>query len=556
MENLTHDINENIDMEHVADSTMDDIHPGVIVQGEIVTMDSDYAYVNVGAKTDGRIPITEFDVLPSIGDVVPVMLQNKRMMDGMFQFSTKSASLEMRWKKFMEEHDGGSTAIKGRIKSAINKGKLVDCDGITAFLPFSLTADLKNKNESEEEYVFKIKSIDKKKKSIVLSRKDYLDEEIEARWEKFTAAYKPGDIVRGEGVKYVEFGIFVRVEGLDALLHRNDMSWKKVFKQRKILKLGKEQEFVILDINRADRRISLGLKQMAHDPWLTINEKYHIGDRVPGRVVTLTGHGAFVEIDDGVEGFVGNTELSWNKTGVNVKEILSKGEQYDFLVLGINQEDRKLSLGYRQLMPNPWDTIREQFPAGSVHRRKIKKIVKFGMFVELADGIDGLVHISDISWDENIRSVPGTYRAGDEVEVKILEINRDEMKISCGIKQLTASPWEAIRKKYPPRTRVEGVVSGITQFGLFVRLGDEVEGLVHISEVSRRRVESLDEHFKVGDQVGAVVLDVDVDKKRLSLSIKSYDAATEKEELDRIMKGTRPSTATLGDYININLENK
>ena len=556
MENVTHDINENIDMEHVADSTMDDILPGRIVQGEIVTVDGDYAYVNVGAKTDGRIPIHEFDEKPVIGAVVPVMLQNKRLADGMFQFSTKSASLEMRWEKFIGEHDGEGAAITGRIKSAIDKGKLVDCGGIPAFLPFSLTADLKNKNESDEEYVFKIKSIDKKKKSIVLSRKDYLDEEIEARWEKFVAAYKPGDTVKGEGVKYVEFGIFVRVEGLDALLHRNDMSWKKVFKQRKILKLGKEQEFVILGINRAERKISLGLKQLAPDPWLTITEKYHEGDRVSGQVVTLTNHGAFVEIDDGVEGFVGNTELSWNKTGVNVKEILAKGGQYDFQVLGINQEDRKLSLGYRQLQPNPWDTIREQFPVGSVHKRKIKKIVKFGMFVDLADGIDGLVHISDISWEENLKGVPGSYKAGDEVEVKILDINRNEMKISCGMKQLTRSPWESIREKYPPRTRVEGVVSGITQFGLFVKLGDDVEGLVHISEVSRRRVENLDEHYKIGDQVGAVVLDVDVDKRRLSLSIKSYDAATEKEELDRIMKGTRPSTATLGDYININLENK
>ncbi len=556
MENVTHDINENIDMEHVADSTMDEIQPGKIVQGEIVTVDGDNAYVNVGAKTDGRIPLHEFDEKPAIGDVIPVMLQSKRLVDGMFQFSAKSASLEMRWKKFMEEHDGGSSTITGRIKSAIEKGKLVDCDGIPAFLPFSLTADLKNKNESGEEYVFKIKTIDKKKKSIVLSRKDYLDEEIEARWEKFTAAFKPGDIVKGEGVKYVEFGIFVRVEGLDALLHRNDMSWKKVFKQRKILKLGKEQDFVILGINRAERKISLGLKQLAPDPWLTITEKYHEGDRVSGRVVTLTNHGAFVEIDDGVEGFVGNTDLSWNKTGVNAKDILAKGELYDFQVLGINQEDHKLSLGYRQLQPNPWDTIRDQFPVGSVHKRTIKKIVKFGMFVELADGIDGLVHISDISWEENLKGVPGSYRAGDEVEIKILEINRNEMKISCGMKQLTRSPWESIREKYPKRARVEGVVSGITQFGLFVKLGDDVEGLVHISEVSRKRVENLEEHYKVGDQVGAVVLDVDVDKKRLSLSIKSYDAATEKEELDRIMKGTRPSTATLGDYININLENK
>ena len=267
-------------------------------------------------------------------------------MDGMFQFSKNSASAELGWKKFIECYDEGHTTINGKIKSSINKGKLIDCNGVIAFLPFSLTADLKNKNESDEEYTFKIKSIDKKKKSIVLSRKEYLDEEIEARWENFTAKYKPGDIVKGEGIKYVEFGIFVRVEGLDALLHRNDMSWKKVFKQRKVLKLGKEQEFVILDINRADRRISLGLKQLADDPWITINEKYKPGDRVTGRVVTLTNHGAFVEIDDGVEGFVGNSDLSWNKNSVKRQGCPeARASRIEFMVLDINQEDRKLVAG-------------------------------------------------------------------------------------------------------------------------------------------------------------------------------------------------------------------
>lgn len=555
MENLTPEINENIDMEHVADSTMEDIQPGVIVQGEIVTIDSEYAYVNVGTKTDGRIPIHEFDAKPEIGDVVPVMLQNKRMIDGMCQFSKNSACAELQWKKFMEWFNEGHKTIMGKIKSSINKGKLIDCNGVIAFLPFSLTADLKNKNESDIEYEFKIKSIDKKKKSIVLSRKEFLDEELESRWDNFTAKYKAGDIVKGEGIKYVEFGIFVRVEGIDALLHRNDMSWKKVFKQRKVLKLGKEQEFVILDINRADRRISLGLKQLAEDPWLSINDRYKQGDRVSGRVVTLTNHGAFVEIDDGVEGFVNNTDLTWNKGGFNAKDILAKGESYEFMVLDINQADRKLTLGYKQLRTNPWDTINERFPVGSIHRKKIKKIVKFGMFVELEEGIDGLIHISDINWDD-VKAVPGTFAAGDEVEFKILDINKSDMKIACGIRQLSKSPWEEIRQKYPPRTRVDGTVSGITPFGLFVKLENDIEGLVHISEVSRKRIENLEDHYKTGDAVSAVVLDVDVDKKRLSLSIKSFDSATEKEELEKIMKGTRPSTVTLGDFVNINLENK
>ncbi len=556
MENLTPEINENIDMEHVADSTMEDIQPGMIVQGEIVTIDNEYAYVNVGTKTDGRIPLHEFEEKPGIGDVVPVMLQNKRMIDGMLQFSKNSASAELHWKKFMDWYNEGHNTIMGKIKSSINKGKLVDCSGVIAFLPFSLTADLKNKNESDTEYEFKIKSIDKKKKSIVLSRKEFLDEELESRWESFTSKYKAGDVVRGEGVKYVEFGIFVRVEGLDALLHRNDMSWKKVFKQRKVLKLGKEQEFVILDINRADRRISLGLKQLAEDPWVSIHERYKQGDRVSGKVVTVTNHGAFVEIVDGIEGFVNNADLTWNKNSFNAKDMLVKGETYDLMVLDINQADRKLTLGYKQLRTNPWDTIDERFPVGSVHRKKIKKIVKFGMFVELEEGIDGLVHTSDITWDDSVKSVPGTYAVGDEVEFKILDINKGDMKIACGMKHLTRSPWEAIKQKYPPRTRVEGTVSGITPFGLFVKLDGEIEGLVHISEVSRKRIENLEEHFKIGDTVSAVVLDVDVEKKRLSLSIKSFESASEKEELERIMKGTRPSTVTLGDFVNINLENK
>lgn len=556
MEPHTQEMNEQIDMEHVADSAGEDIRPGMIVQGEIVTMDQEYAYVNVGTKTDGRIPIHEFDEPPSLGSVVPVMLMKNGTVDGMHQYSVKSAALETNWKRFLEKHQEGEKIIEGRITSSVEKGKIVDCGGVQAFLPFSLSADLKGRSTSNEDYQFVIHSIDKKKKNVVLSRKDYLDGELEARWDAFTSRYKPGDRVNGVGVKYVEFGIFVRVEGLDALLHRNDMSWKKVFKQRRVLKLGVEQEFLILDINREERKISLGLKQLVDDPWLTISERYHPGDRVAGKVVTLTGHGAFVEIDDGIEGFVGNQDLSWSKSGVNVKDVLHKGETAEFMVLDINQEGRRLSLGYKQLKPNPWDTVEERFPIGSVHRKKIKKIVKFGMFVELDDEIDGLVHLSDITWEGNLKSVPDGYAVGGEVEIKILDVNRQEMKIGCGIKQLGRSPWEMIKEKYPPRSRVEGVVSGITSFGVFVKLEDNVEGLVHISEVARKRVENIEEHFKIGDPVGVVVLDVDVAKQRLSLSIKSYDAVTEKEELDRVMKGTRPRTVTLGDMVNINLENK
>jgi len=229
---------------------------------------------------------------------------------------------------------------------------------------------------------------------------------------------------------------------------------------------------------------------------------------------------------------------------------------YDFQVLEVNQSERTILLGYKQLLPNPWETVPERFPVGSVHTKVIKSIAKFGIFVELEEGIDGLVHLSDISWDEGLTSVPDAFRPGDAVEIKILEVNPQERRISCGIKQLTKSPWEIIKEKYPPRSIVEGVVSGIMPFGIFVKIEDNCEGLVHISEVSRRRVENLEEHFKVGDRVSAMVLGVDIARKRLSLSIKSYDAATEKEALENVMKNTKPSKVTLGDIVHINLENK
>ncbi|MBN1532504.1 MAG: S1 RNA-binding domain-containing protein [Spirochaetes bacterium] len=553
MDHTPQDHIESIDMEHVADSAMEEIQPGKIIRGEIVTIDSEFAYVNVGTKLDGRIPLHEFSEPPAIGDSVEVLLNNKSFVDGMYQFSKNAAETEKRWQEFLTRFDGGPGTIEGRIVSATNKGKIVDCGGVHVFLPFSLAADLKGVSSTQEEYTFKVKSFEKKKRSIVVSRKDYLDEENVRRWNEFCANYKIGDRITGKVIKFVEFGAFVRIAGIDALLHRNDMTWKKIFKQRKILKLNEEREFIILDYNREEGKISLGLRQLQEDPWAGIGERYKTGDAVQGTVSTVTNYGAFVEIEDGIEGFVGNSELSWTKSGVRASDLFKKGDQGSFMILDINSEERKLSLGYKQLQANPWDTIEADFPVGSVHRTRIKKIVKFGMFVELNQHIDGLVHLSDISWDDNTKDATSRHRVNDEVEIKILEIRKEDRKISCGMKQLLKSPWEVISERYPVRTKVEGTVSGITPFGLFVKLEDNVEGLVHISEVSRRKIEDLSEYYTIGDPVSVMVLGVDVDKKRLSLSIKSFEIQSEKEELEKIIKNTSPSTVTLGDIVNIKL---
>jgi len=553
MDHITEEHNEAIDMEHVADSALDEIQTGTIVQGEVVTVDTGYVYINVGTKSDGRIALEEFGDKPEVGDLIEVMLQNRRLVDGVYQFSRKAAEEEKLWQNFMSSYNEGDNVITGKVIKATNKGKLVDCNGIVTFLPFSLSADLKGESATESEYKFKIKSIDRKKKSIVLSRKDFIDEENVVKWEAFIANFKEGDKVKGEVVKFVEFGAFVRVEGIDALLHRNDMSWKKVFKQRKILKQNEEREFIILGINREEGKISLGLKQLMDNPWLNIDEKYKKGDIVKGTVVTLVNMGAFIEIEDGIEGFISSSDLSWTKSNVNVKDVLEKGQEVELMVLNVNKEDRKLLFGYKQTQENPWDSIHEKFPVGSIHKKKIKKIVKFGMFVELENDIDGLIHISDVSWEDNTKELEGSHKVGEEVEFKILDVKKNEMKISCGVKQLIKSPWEIIREKYKPRLKVDGTISGITQFGLFVKLEENVEGLIHISEVSKSRIEDLEEYFKVGDPISAVVLGVDVKKKRLSLSAKQFDMMSEKEELEKILKQTSSSTVTLGDMIQIKL---
>ncbi len=545
-----------INMEHVADSALDSIQPGKIVRGEIVTIDSEYAYVNVGIKSDGGISLEEFDEKPQVGDVIDVMLQSRRLVDGVYQFSKIAADTEKRWQSFLETYKEDAHAIKGKISSATKKGKIVECENLTAFLPYSLAADLKKISSSEEEYEFIINSINPKKKSVILSRKDFLDSRNKEVWDNFLANYKAGDRIKGEPVKFVEFGAFIRIEGIDALLHRNDMSWKNVFKQRKILKLGEEREFLILDINEADHKISLGLKQLKEDPWLNIDERYKVGDRISGKVITIINTGAFIEVDEDIDGFVRSSDISWTKNNPNAFDYFKKGEMAELTILEVNKEEKRILLGMKQLLENPWDTIEEKFPVGSVHKKKVKKIVKFGMFVELENDIDGLVHVSDLSWSDEKKDAADLYKVNDEVEVKILDINKSEMRISCGIKQLTKSPWEVISEKYRPGTIVDGVISGITQFGIFLKLEENVEGLVHVSEVSTSRIENLEDHFKEGESLQATVLGVDVEKKRLSLSIKQFEIKSEKEELKKILDNTGSRKATLGDFVDIKLEDK
>lgn len=542
---------EQINMEHVANTAPEDIRPNMILKGEVVTVDGEFAYVNVGAKSEGRVPLAEFETPPGVGDEIHVMLVDRRMLDGMYVFSVKAAVRKLKWSGFMEYYRAGNNTITGTIKEVGKNGLYVNCMGLQAFVPFSQAGDIKIKKASDGtvEYKFKIKKIDEKRQSVLLSRKEYLDEETERVWNEFTSRHAVGDRVKGRVLRFVESGAIIEVEGVEAFLAKENMSWKKIFKRRKVLKQGSEREFAVIALDPEKRKVELGLKQLEEDPWSSAESRYPVGSVVTGKVVTVTGFGVFIELDDGIEGLVGVNDLSWTKKAVNPRDLFKAGQKVEAQVLGIDKESRKMSLGIKQLQPNPWDSLEQRYPVGTVMKGKVKTIVPFGIFVEVEEGIDGLVHVSDISWEEDNKNTLENYKPGDEIEFKILGIDKEEMRISCGIKQLTKSPWEIISEKYPPRTRLTGVVTRITGFGLFVRLEDGIEGLVHVSEASRRKVEDLNELFKVGDTVNVVVLGVDVEKRRLSLSIKHYDMMTEKEELNRILQSSSPSKVTLGDIM-------
>ncbi len=542
---------EQINMEHVANTAPEDIRPNIILKGEVVTVDGEFAYVNVGAKSEGRVALAEFETPPRVGDEIPVMLVDRRMLDGMYVFSAKAAERKLKWNGFMEYYRAGNNTITGNVKEVGKNGLHVHCMGLQAFVPFSQAGDIKIKKATDGtvEYKFKIKKIDEKRQSVLLSRKEYLDEETERVWNEFIGKHAVGDRIKGRVLRFVESGAIIEVEGVEAFLAKENMSWKKIFKRRKILKQGTEREFAVIALDQEKRKVELGLKQLEEDPWSSAESKYQVGGIVAGKVVTITGFGVFVELDDGIEGLVGNNDLSWTKKAVNPRDLFKPGQKVEAQVLGVDKESRKMSLGIKQLQPNPWDSLEQRYPVGTIMKGKVKTIVPFGIFVEVEEGIDGLVHVSDISWEDDNKNSLENYKPGDEIEFKILGIDKEEMRISCGIKQLTKSPWEMISEKYPPRTRLAGVVTRITGFGLFVRLEDGIEGLVHVSEASRRKVEDLNELFKVGDTVNVVVLGVDVEKRRLSLSIKHYDMMTEKEELNRILQSSSPSKVTIGDIM-------
>ncbi|HYY15007.1 MAG TPA: 30S ribosomal protein S1 [Chthoniobacterales bacterium] len=519
-----------VQMQDVMAKAMPEFREGSIVKGRILELRPREVLVDIGYKSEGVIPITEFEDVENleVGDEVDVLLERLENDEGMVVLSKEKAAYRQNWNKIASvyEDDG---LIKGKVKSVVKGGLMVNI-GVEAFLPASQIDIVPPKDLQQfvgNTYDFKIVKINDDRRNVVLSRREIIEQERSEKRQKFLDGVKVGDRVVGTVKNLTDFGAFIDLDGMDGLLHITDMTWGRLGHPSELVKVGQRLEVVVLDINKEKERVSLGLKQTQKNPWDQIEERFPAGQRVKGRITNLVPYGAFVELEEGVEGLIHVSELSWTKRIMRPSDILSVGQEVEAVVLGVNKEEQKISLGLRQLEPNPWDEIEKKFTIGSRVKGKIRNMTAYGAFVELDEGIDGMIHVSDLSWTRKINHPSEVFKKGDEVEAEVIDIDKTNQRISLGIKQLTEDPWKNIDQKYKIGDLVKGKVTKLASFGAFVQLADDIDGLVHISQLSENHVAKVKDVLKVGQEVEARVIKVDKIERRIGLSIK---AATYSEE--------------------------
>jgi small subunit ribosomal protein S1 len=509
---------------------------GEIVKGTVIEVRPKEVLVDIGYKSEGVIPANEFEDIKAmkIGDVIDVLIEKLEDKDGMVVLSKEKAEFKQNWDKILTICNEGGT-ITGKVKAVVKGGLLVNI-GVEAFLPASQIDVTTTKNLAGyvgNSYEFKVVKINQERQNIVLSRRELIEQERTDRRSKLLSEMTPGDIRKGTVKNITDFGAFIDLNGIDGLLHITDMSWGRIGHPSEILKVGQDIDVVVLDINKEKERVSLGLKQKLANPWDTIEAKYPIGAKVKGKVVNLVPYGAFVELEPGVEGLVHVTELSWTKRIAKPSDVLKPDQEVEAVVLGINREEQKISLGVRQLETNPWDKAMEKYPPGTKVKGKIRNLTSYGAFIELEEGLDGMIHVSDISWTRKINHPSEVLKKGDEVEAVVLEIDKSNQRIAVGIKQLSVDPWSNIDKFYKVGDLVTGSVTKLASFGAFIGLQHEIDGLVHISQVSEERIEKIKNVLKVGQEVTARVIKIDKSDRRIGLSIKAATYSTEQLQAEQ-----------------------
>jgi len=495
------------------------IKPGVIVKGKIVSIRPNYVVVDVGYKSEGLISRSEFlDVsVYKTGDEIDVLVRNVEDREGFIVLSKQEADRIQNWSK-MVKAQGDGTNVKGRIVKKVKGGYLVDV-GMEAFLPSS-QVDVRPVDDSKtvegQTFEFKVVKVDDMRKNIVLSRRNLLEEAQKKDKAELLKTLKIGDIRKGIIKNITDFGAFIDLKGIDGLLHITDMTWGRISHPSEMFAVGDEIEVVVINIDKEKEKVSLGLKQITQNPWEDVEKKYPIGSRIKGRIVNIVQYGAFVELEKGVEGLIHVSELSWTKRVNNPSEMLAIGDIVEAMVLSIDKDARRISLGIKQIEPNPWSLVAEKYPVGTKVSGKVRNITNYGVFIELAEGIDGLIHISDLSWTKKIENPSEILKKGDVVEVKVISVDPVNQRIALGLKQLQQDPWEGVESRYAIGLDVDGKVTKVAPFGAFVEIEPGVEGLVHTSQIP-------DSGIKEGDSVLAVIMNVSQKDRKIGLTIKEIN---------------------------------
>ncbi|HYS07803.1 MAG TPA: 30S ribosomal protein S1 [Myxococcales bacterium] len=531
-----------------------------IVRGTVVQVTKDYAVVDIGYKSEGQVPIQEFGLAEGkpnvkVGDAVEVLLESRENDTGMVVLSKEKADKMRIWDEISAACERDEL-VEGTIVGRVKGGLSVDI-GVKAFLPGS-QVDLRPIRNLDkligEKFKFKVIKFNKKRGNIVLSRRVLLEKERETLKKDTLQKLKEGAILTGIVKNLTDYGAFIDLGGIDGLLHITDMSWGRVGHPSEMLNVGDELRVIVLKFDPATERVSLGLKQIQEDPWAHASDKFPPGTRITGKVVSLTDYGAFIEMEPGVEGLVHISEMSWTKRVKHPSKVMAIGDQVNAVVLDVDAKAKRISLGMKQIEPNPWTLLEEQYPIGSVIRGQVRNVTDFGIFVGVQEGIDGLVHVSDISWTQRIKHPGDLYKKGDEVEAVVLNIDVENERFSLGIKQLHPDPWTELPTKYPIGSRVKGKVTKVADFGAFVEIEPGIEGLVHVSELRDERVENPRDVVKEGDELDVKVIDMDPHERKVALSVKA--ALHEGEDYREYMRNQQGGRASLGDVFGEKLGRK
>ena len=541
--------------ELLAESQFEKLKEGAIISGTITEIRDNEVVIDIGAKAEGNISASEFvDVGElQIGSQIEVYVEKLEDRDGNPILSYDKAEQKKNWENILSKCAEG-TILSGRVRSKVKGGLIVNI-GVDSFLPASQIDIQPPKNLDQyvgQTYDFKVLKINQERRNIVVSRRELIEEQRVHKRRQLLESVSSGDIREGVVKNITDYGAFIDLDGLDGLLHITDMCWGRISHPSEILKIGEEVKVMIIDVDRDRERVSLGLKQTTSNPWESIENRYPLDSKVKGKIVNLVPYGAFVELEEGVEGLVHITELSWTKRINKPNEVLKVGDLIDSVVIGIQKEDQKISLSVRQLEPNPWDMVKHNYPAGARVRGKVRNLTNYGAFVELEEGIDGMIHISDMSWTRKVNHPSEFVKKSDEIDAIVLDVDSNNQRIALGIKQLSSDPWSEIDQLFKIGDVVKGKVTKITNYGGFIDLGNGIDGLVHISQVSEDHIEKIKDVLEIDQEVTARVIKIDLEERRIGLSIKAanYDSEQLAAETVAYEKIKSDDLTSLGDILD------